>query len=142
MLQDFLNVDVLYQVCVCIKVICADYAACNALDEFFIEAPDPAAVALVQRIPVGVLELCGIIFLIFQAALLAFKIIETDFNGFLRCIVLKVKFVWNTRLETRIRLQKLLHFLGVSCKDNHDFRTVVFHVLENRINGFLTKICT
>ena len=62
---------------------------------------------------------------IVEAALLAFKILETDFNVFLRRIVLKVKFIWNTRLEDRIRLQKLLHFLCVSRKDNHDFRTDV-----------------
>src|SRR6185436_2168441 len=57
-----------------------------------------------------------------------------------RSVVLKEQELVKTRAKPGIGGNEVFHFLCVARHDDHEIMPVVFHQLEQRFDGFLTKV--
>ena len=68
------------------------------------------------------------------------QLVQSNGIQIVRAIILEVENAIETRLQARIRLHEFLHVLGIPRRNYYKLTTLILHPLQQRLNGFPTKI--
>ena len=65
--------------------------------------------------------------------------IQEDLRQFIRCIVVEMNRLCESALQTRVRVNKIMHLVGIASHDTDKLATIILQTFQKRIDSLSTK---